>query len=112
LHVVNLNRVDFASAAMCPVSVGGICISRGVHDHVRRKLPYGFEDLGEQSVKNITQPICVFRLIADATKTESPSGREICAAASLPCCATRHAEADTTADLHLHRKFIASCAAM
>jgi adenylate cyclase len=27
---------------------GGICISRGVHDHVRRKLPYGFEDLGEQ----------------------------------------------------------------
>ena len=35
---------------------GGICISRGVHDHVRRKLPYGFEDLGEQSVKNIAQP--------------------------------------------------------
>ena len=31
---------------------GGICISHGVHDHVRRKLPYGFEDLGEQSVKN------------------------------------------------------------
>ena len=45
---------------------GGICISRGVHDHVRRKLAYGFEDLGEQSVKNIAQPIRVFRLIADA----------------------------------------------
>jgi adenylate cyclase len=61
---------------------GGICISRGVHDHIRRKLPYGFEDLGEQSVKNITQPIRVFRLIADATKAESPSGREIYAAAT------------------------------
>jgi adenylate cyclase len=55
---------------------GGICISRGVHDHVRRKLPYGFEDLGEQSVKNIVQPIRVFRLIPDATKAENPSGRE------------------------------------
>jgi adenylate cyclase len=47
---------------------GGICISRGVHDHVRRKLPYGFEDLGEQSVKNIAQPIRVFRLIPDVTE--------------------------------------------
>jgi len=53
---------------------GGICISRGVHDHVRRKLPYGFEDLGEQSVKNIAPPIRVFRLIPDATKTKSASG--------------------------------------
>jgi class 3 adenylate cyclase len=55
---------------------GGICVSRGVRDHVRRRLPYGFEDLGEQSVKNIAQPIRVFRLISDATKPESPSGRE------------------------------------
>ncbi len=37
---------------------GGICISRGVHDHIRRKLPYGFEDLGEQSVKNIAAARC------------------------------------------------------
>jgi adenylate cyclase len=53
---------------------GGICISRGVHDHVRRTLPYGFEDLGEQSVKNIVQPIRVFRLIPDLTRLESMSG--------------------------------------
>ena len=49
---------------------GGICISRGVHDHVRRKLPYGFEDLGEQSVKNIAQPIRVFRLIPDVSQRD------------------------------------------
>jgi hypothetical protein len=59
---------------------GGICISRGVHDHIRRKLPYGFEDLGEQSVKNIAQPIRVFRLIAGGATVdagsvdESPTG--------------------------------------
>jgi adenylate cyclase len=54
---------------------GGICISRGVHDHVRRKFHYRFEDLGEQSVKNIAQPIRVFRLIPGDTK-ESTQGQE------------------------------------
>jgi len=76
--------VNIAARLEGLAEAGGICISRGVHDHIRRKLPYGFADLGEQSVKNITQPIRVFRLIADATKAESPSGREIYAAASEP----------------------------
>ena len=55
---------------------GGICISRGVHDHVRRKLRYRFDDLGERSVKNIAQPIRVFRLISDATASESAAAPE------------------------------------
>ena len=42
---------------------GGICISRGIHDHVMRRLPFQFEDLGEQSVKNIVQPVRVYRLV-------------------------------------------------
>jgi adenylate cyclase len=42
---------------------GGICISRGIHDHVVKKLPFEFEDLGEQSVKNIAQPVRVYRLV-------------------------------------------------
>ena len=45
---------------------GGICISRGVRDHIRHKVPYGFADLGERTVKNIAQPIRVFRLLPDA----------------------------------------------
>ena len=54
---------------------GGVCISRGVHDHVAKKLPYDFEDLGERSVKNIAQPIRVFRMILDGRKAEpQPSG--------------------------------------
>src|SRR5258707_6766371 len=74
--------VNIAARLEGLAEAGGICISRGVHDHIRRKLPYGFENLGEQSVKNITQPIRVFPLIADAAKGESPSGREIYAAAT------------------------------
>lgn len=47
---------------------GGICISRGVRDHVRKIGRFVFEDLGEQSVKNIVQPIRAFRLrVADAS---------------------------------------------
>lgn len=38
---------------------GGICVSRGVRDHVRKMGHYAFQDLGEQSVKYITQPIRV-----------------------------------------------------
>src|SRR5260221_8600817 len=40
----------------------GICISRGVHDEIRDKLPYHFEDLGQRSVKNIARPLHVFAL--------------------------------------------------
>jgi adenylate cyclase len=49
--------VNIAARVEKLANPGGICISRGVHDHVRRRLHYGFEDLGEQSVKNIAQPI-------------------------------------------------------
>src|ERR1700680_2920614 len=36
---------------------GGICISRTVHDQVRDKLALGYEDRGEQTVKNIARPV-------------------------------------------------------
>ena len=38
---------------------GGICVSRVVRDQIRDKLPYPFEELGEQSVKNIARPVRV-----------------------------------------------------
>jgi TolB-like protein len=37
-------------------------VSRNVHDQVRDKLSFGFEDMGEQSVKNIARPIGVHRV--------------------------------------------------
>jgi TolB-like protein/class 3 adenylate cyclase/Flp pilus assembly protein TadD len=40
----------------------GICISRAVHEQVRDKLPYRFDDLGAQLVKNIARPMRVFAL--------------------------------------------------
>jgi adenylate cyclase len=44
------------------VKGGEICVSRGVHDHVRHRGGMAFEDLSKQLVKNIPHPIRAFRL--------------------------------------------------
>jgi len=41
-------------------------VSRVVRDQIRDKLPYPFEDLGEQSVKNIGRPVRVYALRPEA----------------------------------------------
>ena len=41
---------------------GGICVSAKVRDEVREALDCVFEDLGEQSLKNISRPVRVFRV--------------------------------------------------
>jgi adenylate cyclase len=41
---------------------GSICVSGTVRDHIGDRLPYAFEDMGDQSVKNITRPVRVYAL--------------------------------------------------
>jgi adenylate cyclase len=45
---------------------GGICVSRTVHENIRNKLALNYEDLGEQAVKNIAEPVRVYRVLAEA----------------------------------------------
>jgi adenylate cyclase len=40
----------------------GICVSRGVRDHLRHRANFAFEDLGEQLVKNIPHPVRAYQL--------------------------------------------------
>jgi class 3 adenylate cyclase/TolB-like protein/tetratricopeptide (TPR) repeat protein len=42
---------------------GEICVARNVHDQVKAKLDFGFEPLGEHRVKNIAEPITVYRVL-------------------------------------------------
>jgi class 3 adenylate cyclase/TolB-like protein/Tfp pilus assembly protein PilF len=65
---------------------GGICVSRTVRNQVRDKLEVGFEDLGEQEVKNIARPVRVFRAHLDEAgrgprarprRTRSKPGRPV-----------------------------------
>jgi class 3 adenylate cyclase len=48
---------------------GGICVTRGVRDHLRDRMDYNFEDLGEHKVKNIARSVRVFRVIFDPEGT-------------------------------------------
>jgi len=45
---------------------GGICVSGRVHEEVRDKLRYEFDDMGEQSLKNIARPMRAFAISAAA----------------------------------------------
>jgi TolB-like protein/Flp pilus assembly protein TadD len=58
--------VNVAARLEALAEPGGICISRTVREQVRDKLPYSFEDLGEQSVKNIARPMRVYTLRPEA----------------------------------------------
>ena len=44
---------------------GGICISKTAFDHIESKLPYGYEFLGDQTVKNIAKPIGAYRVLME-----------------------------------------------
>ena len=53
--------VNIAARLESLAEPGGICVSRGVRDHLR-KHPIAFADLGEQKVRNIAQPVRAFKV--------------------------------------------------
>jgi adenylate cyclase len=64
--------VNVAARLEALAEPGGICISRVVRDQIRDKLPYAFEDTGEQRVKNISRPVRVYGMTAAAAAALSP----------------------------------------
>src|SRR4029077_385254 len=54
--------VNVAARIEALADAGGVFVSNTVHDQVRDRLPFVFEDLGEQKVKNITRPVRVYRV--------------------------------------------------
>jgi class 3 adenylate cyclase len=60
--------VNIAARMESLAEPGGICISGTVHEHIKNKLTLRYEDLGEQTVKNIAEPVRVYRIV-----TEVPS---------------------------------------
>ena len=67
---------------------GGICISGTAFDHVRNKLPLGYQYLGEQTVKNIAEPVRAYKVLMEpesAGKVIGEKGAEAKPMA-LGCC--------------------------
>jgi len=58
---------------------GGICISGTAFDHIGKRLPLGYEYMGEQAVKNIEKPVRVYRVLMEpeqAGKVIGEGGRK------------------------------------
>jgi len=65
-HDIFGDGVNVAARLEALAEPGGICVSRTVREQIRDKLPYPFEDMGGQSVKNIARPVRVYALRPEA----------------------------------------------
>ena len=64
--------VNIAARLEALADPGGVLVSNTIHDHVRDRLPFAFEDLGEHQVKNIARPVRVYR-VRDTAAPENPA---------------------------------------
>jgi TolB-like protein len=64
--------VNIAARIEALADAGGVFVSNTVHDQVRDRLPFVFENLGEQQVKNITRPVRVYRVRDTGAPAKSP----------------------------------------
>jgi len=55
---------------------GGICISRTAFDQVKKKLDVGYEYLGEHVVKNIAEPVRVYKVLMEPEYAGEVIGEE------------------------------------
>ncbi|MDX2347309.1 MAG: adenylate/guanylate cyclase domain-containing protein [Nitrospirota bacterium] len=61
--------VNIAARLEGLASPGGICISKTAFDQIESKLPYGYEFLGDQTVKNIAKPVSAYRVLMEPRVT-------------------------------------------
>src|SRR6202045_3367360 len=66
--------VNIAARLEALAAPGSICVSGTVRDHIGDRLPYAFEDMGEQSVKNIARPVRVYALRPERVAALPASG--------------------------------------
>jgi TolB-like protein/class 3 adenylate cyclase/Flp pilus assembly protein TadD len=57
--------VNVAARLEALAEPGEICVARNVYNQVKGKVALGFEPMGEHKVKNIPEPVTVYRVTAD-----------------------------------------------
>jgi adenylate cyclase len=61
--------VNIAARLESLAEPGGICVSKTAFDQIETKLPFGYEYLGEQKVKNIVKPVGAYRVLMEPRVT-------------------------------------------
>ena len=64
--------VNIAARLEALADTGGVCVSATVYEQVRTKLSVDCEDLGPRTVKNIPQPVQIYRVRMTDEATEGP----------------------------------------
>ncbi|MCH8835564.1 MAG: tetratricopeptide repeat protein [Proteobacteria bacterium] len=78
--------VNIAARLESLAEPGGVSISGAVHDQVRGKLDFSWEDLGERRVKNVAEPVRAYRMTpqtAAAPAHSAPGRRKVWAVAGI-----------------------------
>ena len=67
--------VNIAARLESLADPGGICVSKTAFDQIETKLPFGYEFLGEQTVKNIAKPVGAYRVVLEPRVTRKSARR-------------------------------------
>src|SRR5262249_7472578 len=66
--------VNIASRLEKMAEPGRVCIGRLIDDQVKGKLPYSYADLGEQRLRNIPEPVRVYRVMRSEPAADASGG--------------------------------------
>jgi adenylate cyclase len=79
------DAVNIASRIEPLAPPGGICVSQQVYDQIRNKFEFPLSTLGDKNLKNVSEPVEVFRVVLPwEKKSESQSSLEKTRIAVLP----------------------------
>ena len=68
--------VNVAARLQSLADAGGICVSGTVYDQVKGKLAFSYDYVGEQAVKNIKEPVRVYRVRMEPEVASPKMGQE------------------------------------
>jgi adenylate cyclase len=68
--------VNIAARLEGLAEAGGVCISGTAFDHVKNKVPDGYQYLGKQTVKNISDPVMTYKLLMEPEAVGKVIGEE------------------------------------
>ena len=64
--------VNIAARLECLADPGGICVSDAIRSAVQKKLDLNYEEMGDQSLKNIEEPVRAYRVLMDIRSSAIP----------------------------------------
>ena len=67
--------VNIAARLESMAEPGGVNISGGVYEQIKNKLVCGYQLLGDEKLKNITDPVRIYRVLPYLSAVSRASGR-------------------------------------